>query len=54
MSPPATGAGKSWRRSGYYKDATSLDRLKTDKDLKPLQQRPGYQKLLTSLESSSP
>jgi tetratricopeptide (TPR) repeat protein len=40
-------------QDGYFKDAASVDRLKTDDELKPLQQRPRYQKLLTSLQNSS-
>jgi hypothetical protein len=39
-------------RDGYFKDAASVGRLKTDDDLKPLHQRPDYQKLLTTLEAA--
>jgi serine/threonine protein kinase len=41
-------------QDGYFKDVASVDRLKTDEELKPLQQRPGYQKLLASLVNPSP
>jgi Tetratricopeptide repeat len=39
-------------RDGYFKDAATLERLKTDDDLKPLRQRADFQKLLANLEAS--
>jgi serine/threonine protein kinase/tetratricopeptide (TPR) repeat protein len=41
-------------QDGYFKDAASVTRLKTDSDLKPLHQRAAYQELLTRLVNPSP
>ena len=40
-------------QDGFFKDAASVACLKTDNDLKPLFQRPDYQKLITRLQNSS-